>query len=99
MKLELSRDQWSQLAGHVRQRYPRMQIIACVEDLGSVDFSETIGVDAYKLHSSDLSNPEIIRRVARTNRRIDLSVGASTIEEIRAAIGWIREERRIRKSG
>ena len=48
-------------------------------------------IDAYKLHAADLSNPSLIRCVARTGKRIDLSVGGSSIDEIQTAIQWIRE--------
>ena len=91
VRLEMSREEWTGLAEYQRERYPDMEIIACVNEHASVDFCETIGVDAYKLHSSDLANPDIVRRVAQTGRRIDLSVGASTLDEIQTAIGWIRE--------
>lgn len=89
-RLELSPDQWSDLAAYVRNNYPSLQIIACVYEPGSVDLCERIGVDAYKLHSADLSNPYLIRYVAGTGKRIDLSVGASTIEEITRAVECIR---------
>lgn len=89
-RIELSRQAWSELAAYVRQNYPRMQIIACVYERASVDFAEELGVDAYKLHSSDLSNPFLVKYVAATGKRIDLSVGASTLEEIRSAVEWIR---------
>ena len=51
--------------------------------------SKEIGSDS-KLHSAGLSNPRLVDYVARTKRRIDLSVGASTISEIDDALGWIR---------
>lgn len=89
-RIELSRQAWSELAAYVRQNYPRLQIIACVYERASVDFAESLGVDAYKLHSSDLSNPYLVEYVAATGKRIDLSVGASTVEEIRTAVEWIR---------
>lgn len=88
-RIELSRDVWRGLANYVREKYPAMQIIACVYERGSVDFAESIAVDAYKLHSADLSNPMLISHVAHTNKRIDLSVGASTNEEIQSALEWI----------
>jgi N,N'-diacetyllegionaminate synthase len=90
-KLELSRQEWEELAAYVRSGYEKLHIIACVNEPGGIDFCEGINVDAYKLHSSDLSNPEIIKYVAATGKRIDLSVGASTLNEIQAAIQWIRE--------
>lgn len=90
-RIELDGGQWRELAALVRRDWPQMEIIACVYERGIVDFCESLGVDAYKLHSADLSNPYLIRHVAATGKRIDLSVGASTIEEIRYAIDWIRE--------
>ncbi len=89
-RIEMSRPQWTELAAYVHERYPQMQIIACVYERSSVDFCESLGVGAYKLHAADLSNPYLVRYVASTGRRIDLSVGASTIDEISTAIDWIR---------
>ena len=88
--IELSRNQWTELVAYVRERYPRMQIIACVYERSSVDFCEKVAVDAYKIHSADLSNPGLVHYVAETGKRVDLSVGASTLDEIATAIEWIR---------
>jgi sialic acid synthase SpsE len=88
-RIELSRDVWRDLANYVREKYPSMHIIACVYERSSVDFAQTIAVDAYKIHSADLSNPVLIKYVAQTNKRIDLSVGASTTAEIQSALEWI----------
>lgn len=88
--IELQYDDWAALAAYVRDRYRPMQIIACVYERRTVDFCERIQVDAYKLHSADLSNPHLVKYVAATGRRIDLSVGASTLDEIAAALDWIR---------
>ena len=92
-RLELSREAWRDLAKYVRDKYSQMQIIACVYERSSVDFAESIGVDAYKIHSADLSNPFLIDHVAATKRRIDLSVGASTIGEIQSALDSITSAR------
>jgi sialic acid synthase SpsE len=87
--IELSSETWTDLASYVRERHPKMQIIACVYESSSVDLGEKLNVDAYKIHSADLSNPFLIEYVAKTGKRIDLSVGASTIVEIQTAIDWI----------
>jgi sialic acid synthase SpsE len=89
--IQLSREAWTELAQHARARRPQMEIIACVYERSSVDFGEQINVDAYKLHTADLSNPYLVKYVAATGKRIDLSVGASTITEIQTAIDWIRQ--------
>lgn len=89
-KVELSRQEWAGLTDYVREHYPEMEIIACVYERSSVDFCEKIGIDAYKLHSADLSNPYLVEHVAETGKRIDLSVGASTLDEVQKAIEWVR---------
>lgn len=89
-KAELSRKEWSNLASWVRDSYPEMRIVACVYERSSVDFAENINVDAYKLHSGDLSNPYLIKHVAASGKRIDLSVGASTLDETQTAIELIK---------
>ncbi len=89
-KIELSRDEWRALAEFSREQAPEMQIIACVYERASADFALQIGADAFKLHSSDLSNPFLVKHVAGMGKRIDLSVGASTLDEIETALEWIR---------
>ena len=89
-RIELPRDTWTRLLEHSRSRFPKMEIIACVYEPASVDFAESIGVDAYKIHSSDVSNPLLLEHVARTGKRVDLSVGASTLDEIQTALDVIR---------
>jgi sialic acid synthase SpsE len=90
-QLEMSPSVWKELAAYVREHYPQMHIVACVYERSSVDLCEQIDVDAYKLHSADLSNPYLVKYVAAQGRRIDLSVGASTLDEIQTAIQWIKE--------
>ncbi|OGJ58216.1 hypothetical protein A3C37_04615 [Candidatus Peribacteria bacterium RIFCSPHIGHO2_02_FULL_53_20] len=89
--LEMSFDVWRDLHTYSKKHYPEMEIIACVSERESLAFAETLGVDAYKIHASDLENPVFISAVAKTGKRIDLAVGATTKEEITRAIGWIRE--------
>lgn len=90
-RIELSWQEWSDLAAYVRDRYQKMQIIACVYERSGIDFAQSIDVSAFKIHSSDLSNPYLLKYVAATGKRIDLSVGASTLDEIQIALEWIQE--------
>ena len=85
-KIELSRDEWSDLVDYTRDKYPEMQIYVCVYEHQSIDFIESLNIDGYKLNSSDLSNPHVLGKVAATGRAINLSVGASTLGEIQAAL-------------
>ena len=91
-KLELSHAQWEKLTEYVRKKAPGMEIIACVYDSASGEFAHKLGVNAFKIHTADLSNPLLLRKIAEFGKRIDLSVGSSTFEEISDAISWIGEE-------
>jgi sialic acid synthase SpsE len=90
-KVELSQEQWVDLIHYVHEYYPEMEVIACVYERSSVDLCEEAGVQAYKLHSADLSNPYLVKYVAATGKRIDLSVGSSTLDEIQTALDWIKD--------
>lgn len=89
-KLQLSYSDWKDLYNYTRSSWPNLEIIACIYDTNSLSFAQSLGVDAFKIHTSDLSNPNILKAVALTGKRIDLSVGASSINEIYEAINLIK---------
>ncbi|WP_404417413.1 N-acetylneuraminate synthase family protein [Marinospirillum sp.] len=89
--LQLSRQDWKDLLYYVKENSEEMEVIACVYDINTINFSREIGVDAYKIHTSDLSNDMLLKAVANTGKRIDLSVGASTYYEISEAISTIKK--------
>ncbi len=90
-KIELSQDQWKEIVQYSRKHYPSMDILCCVYEHKSIDFIESLAIDGYKLNSSDLSNPYVLDSVAATGKRINLSIGASTLTEIQTAIERIRK--------
>jgi len=89
-ELQLSREQWREVFMFIRDEFAELDIIGCVYELESLRFCEDLGFDAYKIHSSDLSNDILLRHVAATGKRIDLSIGASTLGEIQGALETIR---------
>jgi len=56
----------------------------------SIDFLEPL-MPFYKIASADLTNLPLLRRVARKNKLVILSTGASTLSEIDIAIEILRE--------
>lgn len=88
-KIELSFSQWQELYDYVKSTFPSMEVIACVYHPESIAFAHELGVDAYKIHCSDITNPCVIQAVAVTGKRIDLSIGGSTEREITQALSWI----------
>lgn len=57
-------------------------------DARSAEFLNEL-VDVHKISSSDLTNKPLIDQVASYGKPILLSTGASDLEEIRRAVGWI----------
>ena len=66
-----------------------IEIIACIYDKKAADFAVSLGVNAFKVHTADLSNFPLLKHISQLNLRIDLSVGSSTFEEIAAALECI----------
>ncbi len=90
-RIEFTPEQWKKIVQYSRSKYPNMDIYCCVFEHKSIDWIDALGIDGYKLNSSDLSNPLVLNRVAATGKKIDLSIGASTVAEIQAAIDLIRK--------
>lgn len=68
-----------------------VDFLATPFDKESVDFLEPL-VPAYKIASADITNKPFLKYIARKEKPILLSTGASTMSEIWSAIEWIKEE-------
>ena len=89
-KIEFSQDEWRDIVKYSRKKYPKMQVYVCVYEHSTIEFIDGLGIDGLKLNSSDLSNPLVLEKVAKTGKPINLSVGASTIAEIKSALDRIK---------
>ncbi len=58
-----------------------------------VDIAEQIPWDAYKTSSTDIINKPLIDNLITTGKSLIVSTGASTLEEVRRAAGWLGESR------
>lgn len=88
-RIEFTVEQWKELRDYARGQ--GIIFIADAFDLPSVELAAELDVEALKIHSSDLTNPELIERVARAGKPVFLGVGATTMEEITAAVNVIRK--------
>lgn len=66
-----------------------IEFMCTVFDPESVDFLEKLGITSYKLASGDLTNTVLIEYVAKLNKPLFISTGASTLEEIRIAYNTV----------
>lgn len=60
-------------------------------DEASADLLERLGVGAFKLASGELTNPFLLRHLARKGRPLILSTGMATLAEVEQAVGWAAE--------
>lgn len=60
-------------------------------DFDSIEYLNNL-MDFYKISSSDITNIPFIKKIAKKNKPIIISTGASTIEEIKLAIETIENE-------
>ena len=61
-------------------------------DEESVDLLERLGVPLYKISSMDITHTPFLKYVARKNKPIIISTGASTIKEVEEAVRIMKEE-------
>lgn len=90
-KLVLTKKEWIKCFSYTKKRFPKLEIISSVPSLDELLFCNQIGSDAFKLHSADLNNYELLKGVAKIGKRIDLSVGASSLVEIKNALKFINK--------
>ena len=89
-KIELSLEQWENVIGEASGL--ALPIIADVFDQASLFLGEKLPIAGYKIHSTDMENPEFIRKVAATGKPLLLSTGGCGLGRIEAAIALAREE-------
>jgi len=87
-KIEFNTDQWKEIYDYSRSF--DIKIFVCTYDIPSLEHAIQLNVDGIKINSSDLSNPELLTKVAKFNKPFTLGTGASTIEEIAKAINTIK---------
>lgn len=68
-----------------------IEFLSTPYDAESVELLEAIPVARFKVASGELTNPRLLRRVARSGRPVILSTGMASLAEIERAIGWLRE--------
>lgn len=87
--LELGYDDFYELKNYCNEK--SIDFLSSPFDFESVDLLESIGVDAYKLSSGEITNMPLLRYVAKKQKKIILSTGMSTMDEVESAVGWIKE--------
>ena len=87
-KLKLTENDVVELAKYAESK--GLMFLCSAFDEESVDLLEEIGVPAYKIASSEITNHPLLEHVAAKRRPILLSTGMSTINEVREALDVIQ---------
>jgi N,N'-diacetyllegionaminate synthase len=90
-QLEFSSDQWLNIMSYTRSKTD-MIIMTDVYDIASISTVKLMDPDMVKIHSADLNNKQLVKMVARLSKDTMIGIGASSLEEIRKAIQWFKEE-------
>jgi len=89
-QIELSLEDWDQVL--TESRGLGRAIFGEVFDRESLELAERHHLAAYKIHSTDIENPEFIRAVAATGKPVLLATGGSGLGAVEAAIEVARIE-------
>lgn len=81
------RSEFEELAEYSHKN--KVDFLATPFDIESVDFLEPL-VPSYKIASADITNKPFLEYVARKEKPVLLSTGASTISEIWRAVEWMK---------
>jgi len=90
-RLELTIDEMALVVDRAHER--GIHAIVTVFSTELVKIAETLAWDAYKTASPDIVNKPLLDELARTRKPMIVSTGASTLDEVVRAVGWLDEVR------
>jgi len=86
-RLELSYDEFRQVKEYCIKK--GIEFISTPFDLESAEFLNELNVNVYKIGSGDLTNYPLLRKVARTGKKMILSTGMSNMDEVENSVKYV----------
>lgn len=83
-KLELTYEMHLELIRYCKER--EMAFLSTPFDFDSIDLLEELGMELYKIPSGEITNLPYLRKIGKTGKKVILSTGMSTLQEIRDAV-------------
>lgn len=90
-RLELSIDEMARVVDRAHER--GIHAIVTVFSTELVEVAETLAWDAYKTASPDIVNRPLLEALANKGKPMIVSTGASTLDEVVRAVGWLDDVR------
>jgi N,N'-diacetyllegionaminate synthase len=88
-KLELSPDMHEQLLSYCKQK--GIMFLSTPFDVDSLQYLVQCGIDIIKIPSGEITNYPYLREAGKTGKKVILSSGMSTLEEVRDAVKVLKE--------
>jgi N,N'-diacetyllegionaminate synthase len=89
-KLELSYEDFRLVFNRCQEK--NIDFISTPFDLDSVDFLDNLGVEIYKIGSGDLTNYLLLKKVASKSKKIILSTGMGSMDEVIDSVNFIKKK-------
>lgn len=89
-KLEMNEKRWIELIKFAKQKH--LKVFVDVFGIKSAKFISTLGVDGYKIHTSDMNNPEMLRFLGKSNKPVLVSAAGSFPNEIDESLKILLEK-------
>lgn len=86
-QIELSEKEWPKVLSQAKQS--GLSLFAECFDLPSLDMAREAGVDAYKVHTTDMENPEFIRAVVECGKPVFFATGGVAEGALRDALAIV----------
>lgn len=88
-KLELDFENHKELINYCKKK--NIIFLSSPFDLESIDLLNRLGVGIFKIPSGEINNLPYLRKIGKLKKRVILSTGMSTLDEIKDALDILRE--------
>lgn len=88
-KLELSEEMHNQLIDYCKKK--GILFLSTPFDVDSVDYLNELGIEIIKIPSGEITNYPYLRKIGQTGKKVILSTGMSSLEEVREAVEVLKE--------
>ena len=95
-KLELDIDAHKTLLSYCQNK--GIKFLSTPFDLKSIDLLESLGLDIYKIPSGEITNLPYLRRIGSLSKKVIMSTGMSTMNEIKDALSILLKAGTIKEN-
>lgn len=91
-QLEFSNKQWKEIIHFAKNK--KLKIFADIFGVQSMKLADKLGVHGFKIHSSEINNPKLLKLMSSNNKPILLSTAGSFLYEIDEVLKILQNEKR-----